>query len=67
MDGLQTVFFQNRSGFEEKISPYLGNSIFTQEKITRLDRVSFLGIINYLEGIPKDFKYTKYRSNISIL
>lgn len=61
-----SFFFKKSSELEGELSTYLGNSIFKDEKLTRLKRVSFLGILNYLEGVPENFRYKRYDHSLAV-
>lgn len=63
---MKSVFFDRRNEFEDEIREILGNNILEHDFIRRIDRISLLGLVDYLADVPKTHRYTRYDHTLGV-
>ena len=66
MNYLADTIDKQRRSFEDEIGSYLGIEFLSHPIFTRLDNVSFLGLVNYLMDIPTELRYTRYLHSLGV-
>lgn len=59
-------YFDRRNKFEAALSKKLGSVVLEHPFLKRLDKVSFLGVLDHVLDIPRPLRYTRYEHTLGV-